>query len=82
MLPDFPQNTVVKLNSRGTGLQRKLSQHGGRGIAYTPEGEPLTREEAAGSFTWNGTDGGRYARVRSLVSGREGQLGRDLLRVA
>ena len=78
---DVPVNTVVRLNGRGSAHHRKLTQHGGLGIAYA-NAAPLTAEEAAGKFVWLGTDGGRYAILRSCVSGREGQLGRDLLRRA
>lgn len=78
---DAPLGTHVRLNGRGLAHQHKLTKHGGNGIAYT-SAAPLTADEAAGTFVWLGTDGGRHAIVRSCASGREGMLGRDLLRRA
>jgi hypothetical protein len=76
---DVPNGTLVRLIGHGSAHQRKLTHHGGAGIDYA-NGGPLTTAEAKGSFTWLGTDGGRYALLRSQVSGREGKISRDLLR--
>lgn len=80
MLPDFPAGTIVRLNAGGIGHQRKLTQHGGEGIAFS--GSSLTAEEAAGHFEWLGTDRGRNACVRSVVSNRQGMIARDMFRKA
>lgn len=81
-LPDFAPGTLVVLNSRGTGLQRKLSQYNpAGGIAFDSYMTPLNATECAAPFEWLGTDNGRNAKLRSTASGREGMLGRDLLRV-
>jgi hypothetical protein len=77
---DVLPGTVVRMNGSGLGHHRKLTRHGGEGIVFA-EGH-LTQEEAAGSFTWQGTDGGRNALVRSTVSGREGLLSRQFFRKA
>jgi hypothetical protein len=80
-LPDFPAGTIVQLNSGGLALQRKLSQHDTRGgIAFALH--EAKAAEATGTFTWLGTDDGRYAFVRSNVTQREGQIARDMLRAS
>ena len=80
MLPDFPAGTLVRFNARGLRLQRKLTQHGGAGMVFADSS--LSSAEAAGTFEWLGTDDGRNAFVRSVVSGREGELDRSMLRKA
>lgn len=78
---DVSVGTLVRLNGRGLAHQHKLTRHGGHGIAYTSVA-PLAADEATGTFVWLGTDDGRHARLRSCVSGREGMIGRDMLRRA
>lgn len=70
----------MRLYAASLSLHRELTRQGEDGIAFADGA--LTQGEALGTFTWLGTDGGRDARVRSVVSGREGQLYRGLLRRA
>lgn len=58
-LPDLPPGTIVQLNSGGLALQRKLARAGARSGGITFADSQLTAAEAAGTFTWLGTDDGR-----------------------
>jgi hypothetical protein len=79
----FPVGARVRLNSGGRELFRKLTQHGGDSMRFTDNGKGLTAAEADGAFEVFGESVRQLTdtRIRSLVSGRDGELGRLSLRL-
>jgi hypothetical protein len=70
MLLFAPVGAVVRLNGSGLSPHRKLTQHGGDGMAFGDGG--LASAEALGTFERLGDDGGRDALVRSTAAGVRG----------